>query len=134
MALASQLKAVAAQKSGFFDAELTPVAVPQKKGEPILVAKDEHPRETSLEALAKCIRLCLDCADICGATGRVVSRQTEYDANVTRAILQACEQACRSCGEECAKHGEHGMEHCAVCAEQCRRCEQACADLLQAIS
>ena len=53
MALASQQKAVAAQKSGFFDAEITPVAVPQKKGEPILVSKDEHPRETSLEVLAK---------------------------------------------------------------------------------
>ena len=53
MALASQLKAVAAQKSGFFDTELTPVTVPQKKGEPILVNKDEHPRETSMEALAK---------------------------------------------------------------------------------
>src|SRR5881296_34185 len=53
MALASQLKAVAAQKSGFFDAEITPVTIAQKKGEPIVVAKDEHPRETSLEALAK---------------------------------------------------------------------------------
>jgi len=53
MALASQLKAVAAQKSGFFDAEITPVSVAQKKGDPISVTKDEHPRETSLEALAK---------------------------------------------------------------------------------
>jgi acetyl-CoA C-acetyltransferase len=53
MALASQLKAVAAQKSGYFDAEITPVTIAQKKGEPIVVAKDEHPRETSLEALAK---------------------------------------------------------------------------------
>lgn len=53
MALASQLKAVAAQKSGFFDAEITPVAIPQKKGDAIVVSKDEHPRETSLESLAK---------------------------------------------------------------------------------
>jgi acetyl-CoA C-acetyltransferase len=53
MALASQLKAVAAQKSGFFDAEITPVTVAQKKGDPVIVAKDEHPRETSLEALAR---------------------------------------------------------------------------------
>ena len=53
MALASQLKAVAAQESGFFDAEITPVTVAQKKGDPIIVATDEHPRETSLEALAK---------------------------------------------------------------------------------
>ena len=53
MALASQLKAVAAQKAGFFDAEITPVTIAQKKGDPVVVAKDEHPRETSLEALAK---------------------------------------------------------------------------------
>jgi 3-oxoadipyl-CoA thiolase len=53
MALASQLKAVAAQKAGFFDAEITPVSIPQKKGESLVVTKDEHPRETSLEALAK---------------------------------------------------------------------------------
>ena len=53
MALASQLKAVAAQKSGFFDSEITPVTIPQKKGDAVVVAKDEHPRETSLEALAK---------------------------------------------------------------------------------
>jgi len=53
MALASQLKAVAAQKSGYFDAEIVPVSSAQKKGDAIIVAKDEHPRETSLEALAK---------------------------------------------------------------------------------
>jgi len=53
MALASQLKAVAAQKAGFFDAEITPVTIAQKKGDPIVISKDEHPRETSMEALAK---------------------------------------------------------------------------------
>jgi len=53
MALASQAKTVAAQNAGYFDSEITPVAVPQKKGEAIIVDKDEHPRATSLEALAK---------------------------------------------------------------------------------
>jgi acetyl-CoA C-acetyltransferase len=53
MALASQLKAVAAQQSGFFDAEIVPVTLPQKKGEPVVVSRDEHPRETHLDALAK---------------------------------------------------------------------------------
>ncbi len=53
MALASQLKAVAAQRSGFFAAEITPVSVAQKKGDPVDVATDEHPRETSLEALGR---------------------------------------------------------------------------------
>jgi len=53
MALASQRKAVAAQQAGFFDAEIVPVTIPQKKGEAVVVARDEHPRETSMEALAK---------------------------------------------------------------------------------
>jgi 3-oxoadipyl-CoA thiolase len=53
MALASQMKAVAAQESGFFDAEIVPVTIAQKKGEPLVVKRDEHPRQTSLEALAK---------------------------------------------------------------------------------
>ena len=53
MALASQLKAVAAQKAGYFDREITPVIIPQKKGEAVVVNKDEHPRETSMDALAK---------------------------------------------------------------------------------
>jgi acetyl-CoA acyltransferase len=52
-ALASQEKAVEAQQSGYFDAELTSVSVPQKKGEPIVVSRDEHPRETSMEALGR---------------------------------------------------------------------------------
>jgi acetyl-CoA acyltransferase len=53
MALASQTKALAAQKNGFFDGEIVPVTIPQKKGEAVVVARDEHPRETSLEALAR---------------------------------------------------------------------------------
>ena len=58
----------------------------------------------NMEMLVKCIRLDLDCADICTTTERVISRQTE-----------------------------HGMEHCRVCAEECRRCEQACRELVEAI-
>ncbi len=53
MALASQRKAVAAQQRGFFDAEITPVTITPKKGDPVIVNQDEHPRETSLESLAK---------------------------------------------------------------------------------
>ncbi|MCZ4316402.1 3-oxoadipyl-CoA thiolase [Comamonadaceae bacterium G21597-S1] len=53
MALASQRKALAAQKAGYFDAEIAPVSVPQRKGDPVVVSQDEHPRDTSLEALAK---------------------------------------------------------------------------------
>ncbi len=52
-AMASQEKTAAAQASGYFDSEIAAVAIAQKKGEPLLVSRDEHPRQTSLEALAK---------------------------------------------------------------------------------
>jgi acetyl-CoA acyltransferase len=52
-ALASQNKAAAAQQQGIFAQEIVPVEIPQKKGEPIIVAQDEQPRATSLDALAK---------------------------------------------------------------------------------
>ena len=52
-ALASQQKAAAAIASGRMAAEIVPVTVPQRKGDPIVFAQDEHPRATSLEALAK---------------------------------------------------------------------------------
>ncbi len=53
LALASQTKALAAQRNGVFDDEICPVTLPQKKGDPVVVRRDEHPRETSLEALAR---------------------------------------------------------------------------------
>lgn len=52
-AVRSQEKAAAAQANGRLAKEITPVSIPQKKGDPVLVEKDEHPRATSLEALAK---------------------------------------------------------------------------------
>jgi acetyl-CoA acyltransferase len=53
MALASQKNAVAAQKAGHLAREITPVTVPQKKGDAWVVDTDEHPRETSMEALSR---------------------------------------------------------------------------------
>ena len=52
-AVESQRRAAAAQASGRFDAEIVAVPVPQKKGDPVMVTRDEHPRETSLDQLAK---------------------------------------------------------------------------------
>jgi 3-oxoadipyl-CoA thiolase len=52
-ALRSQQRALAAQKSGILAQEITAVTIPQRKGEPVVVTQDEHPRATSLEALAK---------------------------------------------------------------------------------
>ena len=88
--------------------------------------------EEMINDLRTCIRANLDCADICEATGRVLSRHTGYDANITRTALQACAQACKSCGDECASHADM-HEHCRICADCCRRCEKACNGLVAAI-
>jgi hypothetical protein len=78
--------------------------------------------------LVRCIRLNLDCADICFPTGRILSRQTEVEQQVVEHMLQACVAACGVCAQECGFHGEH-MEHCKVCEEACRACERACNEL-----
>ena len=89
--------------------------------------------EQNVTEMIRCIRLCLDCADVCTATIGVSSRQAEYDANVARPLLEACAAICKSCGDECERHAQM-HEHCRVCAEACRRCEQACRELLDTIN
>jgi len=89
--------------------------------------------EPDVEAMIRCIRSCLDCAELCRATGRIATRQTERDAAVLRAAVQACATACRACGEECERHAEHHV-HCRICARVCRSCEEACNDLLASLA
>ena len=90
---------------------------------------DADLREQDLAEMVTCIRLCLDCTDVCTATLGVVSRQTASDAAVTGPLLEVCIAICKSCGDECERHARH-HPHCRVCAEACRRCEQACRKLL----
>ena len=52
-AVRSQARAARAQEEGRFDAEIVPVTIAQRKGDPVIVSRDEHPRSTSMEALAK---------------------------------------------------------------------------------
>jgi uncharacterized membrane protein len=94
---------------------------------------DDSLSEQDITDLVKVIRLDLDCADVCTATVRVISRQTDYDANLTRSLLETCATSCKSCGDECERHAAM-HEHCRVCAEACRRCEQACRQLLAAMT
>jgi hypothetical protein len=88
--------------------------------------------EQNVTEMVRCIRLCLDCVDVCTATLAVISRQTEHDVSLTRPLLEACVAICKSCGDECERHA-HAHEHCRVCAQACRRCEQACGELLDAL-
>jgi hypothetical protein len=84
--------------------------------------------------LVRCIRLNLDCADVCEATARVLSRQTAFEPELARRLVEACAEACRVCGDECERHASMGMEHCRICAEACRRCERACRDAMSQLA
>ena len=87
--------------------------------------------EEMVAELRRCITIDLGCADLCAATGAILSRQTDYEPNLTRAALQACRDACRICAEQCERHAQM-HEHCRVCAEACRRCEHTCDALITA--
>src|ERR1700726_1118040 len=91
---------------------------------------DADLREDDADSMVTCIRLCLDCTDVCTATVGVISRRTAYRDAVTGPLLEACAATCARCAEECERHVMH--PHCAICAQACRRCEQACRDLLPA--
>lgn len=81
--------------------------------------------EPDVQDLRQCIRLNLDCADVCNTTGRLATRRTGSDEELIRRMLDVCATICRLCGEECARHAH---EHCRICAEACQRCMQACQE------
>jgi hypothetical protein len=85
--------------------------------------------EQDVASLRRCIRDDLDCADVCTTASRVLSRQTAFDARVTRAVVQECIQACNTCADACGEHRDH-HPHCATCEDACRACEAACKALL----
>lgn len=89
--------------------------------------------EESPQELIQCIRLNMDCSDICAATGRVIGRLTHPHLTVVSMQLQACVKACQACAHECEKHAHH-HEHCRICADACQRCEQACQSLLETLA
>ncbi len=83
--------------------------------------------EETVKSLTQCIRLNLDCADVCSITGRLATRRTGSDEEMIRRMLHTCAAACRLCAAECERHAEH-HEHCRICAEACRRCMQTCEE------
>lgn len=91
MALRSQEKASRAQADGTLAQEITPVTVPQKKGDPIIVERDEHPRATSMEALAKL-------KGVVRADGTVTAGNASGVNDGACALLLASEAAARQHG------------------------------------
>jgi hypothetical protein len=76
--------------------------------------------EEDVKMLARCIRLNMDCAEICSLAISFVSRGSEHAQH----LLDECADICFACAEECRKH-QH-MEHCKRCAEVCTACAEAC--------
>jgi Domain of Unknown Function (DUF326) len=93
------------------------------------VCADACLEEEEVRELAQCVRVTLDCADVCDLTGRLLARQSGRRPTWWATALSACAESCRRCAEECEQHAEHHA-HCRVCAEACRRCEQACVELI----
>jgi len=90
-ALRSQEKAAAAQANGRLAAEIVPVEIPQRKGDPVIVDKDEHPRATTLEALGKL-------KPIVRADGTVTAGNASGVNDGAAAIIIASEEAAKRSG------------------------------------
>ena len=88
--------------------------------------------EDMVTQLRQCIRLNLDCADVCAATAAVASRRTGSNEEVIRMMLEACVTACRVCGEECGRHASK-HEHCRICAEACQQCGTRCRSAIDSM-
>lgn len=80
----------------------------------------------------KCVRLNGDCADLCVATGWMLSREPNPDAATMQKQLEACANACQECAAECERIGAI-YPHVKVCAQACKRCVAACLDALRLI-
>ncbi|MHB1053060.1 MAG: four-helix bundle copper-binding protein [Thiobacillus sp.] len=78
--------------------------------------------EEDPKSMARCIKLDLECADICRLAAASIARG---DDNM-KAVCSLCADACETCGTECAKHP---MDHCKRCAEACKRCAAACRNM-----
>jgi acetyl-CoA C-acetyltransferase/acetyl-CoA acyltransferase len=91
MALRSQARAAAAQKNGLFAEEIVPVTIPAAKGDPVVVSRDEHPRETSMEALARL-------KPVVKAGGTVTAGNASGVNDGSAALLLASETAARRFG------------------------------------
>jgi hypothetical protein len=76
-------------------------------------------QEPDVKAMAQCIALDSDCAQVCQLAVSFMSGGSDH----VGAVCALCADICRSCAEECARHD---VDHCQQCAEACRHCAQEC--------
>lgn len=89
--------------------------------------------ESDVDRLIACIRLNLDCAAVCTATGAIVARANKAGhRQLLEAQLTTCIAFCRACARECESHADM-HKHCRVCADACMACADACDQMLQTL-
>lgn len=79
--------------------------------------------EANVYAMADCMALAVDCAEIC----RLAVAYLERDRPTAAAICKACVDVCERCQAECDKYQ---MDYCRTCAEACRECAEMCRTLI----
>ncbi|MGE5400944.1 MAG: four-helix bundle copper-binding protein [Ignavibacteriales bacterium] len=77
--------------------------------------------EENVKMLSRCIKLDMDCADICTVGARLIQRNSE----IAPKFIQMCADVCKMCEEECEKHQDM-HKHCKMCADACRKCYNEC--------
>ena len=80
--------------------------------------------EQDVAMLTKCIKLDLDCAEVCRFTASLLSRGSEHGIH----LLKECAEICDACADECEKHSH--MMHCKKCAVVCRDCAEECSEMV----
>ena len=80
--------------------------------------------EEDVKMLARCIKLNIDCADVCRLAASLLSRGSEHGLH----LLDECAELCDACADECESHSDMG--HCKKCAEVCRHCASACIEMV----
>jgi hypothetical protein len=83
--------------------------------------------EPNVGKMERCVRLDMDCAQICRLAAAYMAR----DSEMADLIWEICAQVCDTCAEECSRHA---AEHCQRCAEACRHCAEECRMLIADLS
>jgi hypothetical protein len=105
----------------------------QENARVCLACADACLSELDTRGLTRCIRLCLDCAEISATASHILARQAGHDTVLLRAMLQLCVIACMRAGDECAHHALRGLDQCRRSAESCRRNADLCNQLLASL-
>jgi hypothetical protein len=83
--------------------------------------------------MGRCAVLCMNCADVCDATMRMMLRPSGMDMTAMRAMLQACMAMCEASMTECRSHGDMSPA-CAMCAQACEACMKACQAMMDSMA